>query len=48
MAWIAGGWLLAFAGFNGALFASFRKRTRSERRFLKESDGADVDPIQAA
>ncbi|MFI1359212.1 hypothetical protein ACH4TV_37425 [Streptomyces sp. NPDC020898] len=48
MAWIAGGWLLAFAGFNGALFVSFRKRTRAERRFLKESDGTDVDPIQAA
>lgn len=48
VAWIAAGWLLAYAGFNGALFVSFRKRTRSERRFLKESDGADVDPIQAA
>lgn len=47
-AWIAAGWLLAFAGFNGALFVCFRKRTRSERRFLKESDGADLDPIQAA
>lgn len=48
MAWIAAGWLLAYAGFNGALFVSFRRRTRSERRFLKKSDGADVDPIQAA
>ncbi|MFF1292642.1 MULTISPECIES: hypothetical protein [unclassified Streptomyces] len=48
MAWIAAGWLLALAGFNGALFVSFRKRTRSERQFLKESDGTDVDPIQAA
>jgi hypothetical protein len=48
MAWIAAGWLLAFGGFNGVLFVSFRKRTRSERRFLKEGDGADVDPIQAA
>lgn len=47
-AWIAAGWLLAFAGFNGALFVSFRMRTRSERRFLKENAGADVDPIQAA
>ncbi|KKD05660.1 hypothetical protein TN53_23255 [Streptomyces sp. WM6386] len=48
MAWIAGGWLLAFAGFNAALFVSLRKRTRSERLFLKEGEGAEVDPIQAA
>ncbi len=48
MAWIAGGWLLAFAGFNGALYVAFRKRTRAERRFLKEGASADVDPIQAA
>ncbi|PSM44614.1 hypothetical protein C6Y14_00210 [Streptomyces dioscori] len=48
MAWIAAGWLLAYTGFNGALFLSFRQRTRSERRFLKESDGVEVDPIQAA
>ncbi|KND29031.1 MULTISPECIES: hypothetical protein [Streptomyces] len=47
-AWIIAGWLLAYAGFNGALFVSFRKRTRSERRFLKEGEGTDVDPIQAA
>ncbi|WP_405534834.1 hypothetical protein OG787_08925 [Streptomyces sp. NBC_00075] len=46
--WIAAGWLLAFAGFNGALFVSYWKRTRSERRFLKEGEGTDVDPVQAA
>ncbi|WP_180219950.1 hypothetical protein [Streptomyces sp. UH6] len=48
MAWIATGWLLAFAGVNAALYATWWRRTRDERTFLKDVLAAGVDPIRAA
>ncbi|MEU9201227.1 hypothetical protein [Streptomyces sp. NPDC048332] len=48
MAWIATGWLLAFAGVNATLYVLWWRRTRDERRFLKDVLAAGVDPIQAA
>ncbi|WP_151770783.1 hypothetical protein [Streptomyces abyssomicinicus] len=48
MAWIAAGWLIAFAGVNAALYAAWWRRTRDERTFLKDVLAAGVDPIQAA
>ncbi|MCP3770071.1 hypothetical protein [Streptomyces sp. MAR25Y5] len=48
MAWIATGWLLALAGVNAALYATWWRCTRDERTFLKDVLAAGVDPIQAA